>query len=522
MENRNVVVIGAGNGGISAAVALAQQGLKPLVLERHNLPGGMATSFVRGRFEFDASLHCLFYDFQGYQDVWANHMGIDANVVPVTSGVAYSHIGEDGKPMFINYPHGDAGFSAEFKKRFPEDSEKWDEFIGVCRTVKKAMDVMNKGGVPVETSLAGFEKFKFSIKSKSGMIKAVLSHPSFLKLINLTVEDFMVKYQMPNSIRRYVSQLWWYMGDEYLKIPFLHLCGSFYFPVEATVYYPKNACHEYLIAMEKKIRDLGGEIRYNTEVSEILTENGKIVGVKTSDGQEIRTNYVVSNASPRLVLEKLIHDDAPIRQELVSKVKDISYNGSFVTVYLGLNKSCEELGIKSHHIYFTDSDDPMETWNASKSLEGPYSFGALCPNVTYPEFSPEGTCVFTLTMGMHKDAFENMSQREYEKAKLHLANHLIDRASYHMGINLRDYIEELDVMTPVTLARYGNADGGNLGFSIGSADNGKTGELIKQAQEAYKGLTFVGQYTKNGIGYSNSVAGYKIGCHEALVIKEGK
>ena len=74
MTHYDAIVIGAGNGGISAAVALAQKGLKPLVLERHNLPGGMATSFVRGRFEFDASIHCLFYEFQGYKDVWDGYM----------------------------------------------------------------------------------------------------------------------------------------------------------------------------------------------------------------------------------------------------------------------------------------------------------------------------------------------------------------------------------------------------------------------------------------------------------------
>ncbi len=51
------VVVGAGNGGLAAAAQLAVKGVDVLLLERHTLPGGFATSFTRGRFEFEVSLH---------------------------------------------------------------------------------------------------------------------------------------------------------------------------------------------------------------------------------------------------------------------------------------------------------------------------------------------------------------------------------------------------------------------------------------------------------------------------------
>ncbi|MBP1761247.1 MAG: hypothetical protein H6Q64_789, partial [Firmicutes bacterium] len=59
MSEYDVVVIGAGNGGLTAAASLAQKGMKVLMLERHNVPGGCATSFCRGRFEFEVALHQL-------------------------------------------------------------------------------------------------------------------------------------------------------------------------------------------------------------------------------------------------------------------------------------------------------------------------------------------------------------------------------------------------------------------------------------------------------------------------------
>ena len=58
-KSYDVVVIGAGNGGLTAAIRVLQGGRSCLLLEKHNLPGGFATSFKRGRFEFEASLHEL-------------------------------------------------------------------------------------------------------------------------------------------------------------------------------------------------------------------------------------------------------------------------------------------------------------------------------------------------------------------------------------------------------------------------------------------------------------------------------
>jgi len=55
----DAVVVGAGNGGMAGATQLALSGKKVLMLEQHNILGGFSTSFVRGRFEFEASLHEL-------------------------------------------------------------------------------------------------------------------------------------------------------------------------------------------------------------------------------------------------------------------------------------------------------------------------------------------------------------------------------------------------------------------------------------------------------------------------------
>ena len=59
MPKFDVVVVGAGNAGLSAALQCQLAGKKTLLIEKHNVPGGAATSFVRGRFEIEPSLHEL-------------------------------------------------------------------------------------------------------------------------------------------------------------------------------------------------------------------------------------------------------------------------------------------------------------------------------------------------------------------------------------------------------------------------------------------------------------------------------
>ena len=48
MKKYDVIIIGAGNGGLAAAATCAKEGLSTLLLESHNIPGGSASSFVRG------------------------------------------------------------------------------------------------------------------------------------------------------------------------------------------------------------------------------------------------------------------------------------------------------------------------------------------------------------------------------------------------------------------------------------------------------------------------------------------
>ncbi len=116
MEKYDVIIIGAGNGGLAAAATCAKEGLKTLLLEKHNIPGGSASSFVRGRFEFEPSLHELSgignpgdpgmvelqFDRMDAKVEWRKHPSTFRLVVPAEEGDEDSFINEDGVRVSVD------------------------------------------------------------------------------------------------------------------------------------------------------------------------------------------------------------------------------------------------------------------------------------------------------------------------------------------------------------------------------------------------------------------------------------
>ena len=114
MRDYDVIVIGAGNGGLASAATLAEKGKSVILFEKHNIPGGCGTSFRRGRFEFEIALHQL------------SHMGTEENPGPLMEQFKRYGIYDEIewiriKELFrVNFPDG-TGISlpADRKRRRP-------------------------------------------------------------------------------------------------------------------------------------------------------------------------------------------------------------------------------------------------------------------------------------------------------------------------------------------------------------------------------------------------------------------
>ncbi|WP_156497573.1 NAD(P)/FAD-dependent oxidoreductase, partial [Oleiphilus sp. HI0043] len=125
MKHYDAVVIGAGNGGLTAAATLQKNGCNTLLVERHNVPGGCGTSFVRGDFEFEVALHQLSGVGTEDRPFLMRKMFKDLDVLDKVELVQEEELYRlivPGK-QDITLPASWSGIQKVLKQNFPDDSD---------------------------------------------------------------------------------------------------------------------------------------------------------------------------------------------------------------------------------------------------------------------------------------------------------------------------------------------------------------------------------------------------------------
>jgi phytoene dehydrogenase-like protein len=142
------VVIGAGNGGLAAAAQLAAAGARVLVLEQHTLPGGFATSFVRGRFEFEAALH-QFADIGSpvlrgdVRKFLEDNLGVYLDWVGVPE--AYRLILTDpGEDLDVTMPYGVQDYIDALEREVPGCRDAVTRYVALCTEVIEAITYLGE------------------------------------------------------------------------------------------------------------------------------------------------------------------------------------------------------------------------------------------------------------------------------------------------------------------------------------------------------------------------------------------
>jgi len=274
----DAIVVGSGLGGLSAALKLAKEGAKVLLLEQHNLPGGFATSFVRGRFEFEVSLHELSDigppDKKGaVRRYFEDELGIDAEFIAVPE--AY-HLILKEEAINIKLPFGVDNFIDKISAVEPECREPLRAFMDLCRDVSRALGYIGSAKGPPDLNLLMNE------------------YPAFIATASSTVAEVTSDYALSPRVLQMIYPYWCYLGVPVSRLSFTIFAVMLYSYLSKGAYIPKLNSHGLSTAMEIRLRELGADILFRTRVEKILVEGGRTVGVETERGERFREGYCLS------------------------------------------------------------------------------------------------------------------------------------------------------------------------------------------------------------------------------------
>ena len=486
----DVVVVGAGLGGLGAGLELARQGAKVLVLEQHNLPGGFATSFVRGRFEFEPSLHQMPSPLPDSRSVSVRNYllkeaKLDMEVAEVPE--AYRLILTE-RSVDVRVPFGIQAVIDLVEAEVPGSRPAVARYFDLCREVLDTLTYLDQN--------------REDLNKK----ELLAHHRDFLNTGGYTVQQVTDAVGVPPGAQEILYPYWCFLCVPASRLSFTLWGAMLYTYLASGAFIPRSRSHGLASAMVQRIEELGGRVEFNQQVTGIGVHGRKIREIQTARGERIRTERVICNASPSLAFNRLVKPQKEVPRRARRLINARRHGVSTFVVYLGLNKAPEELGLDAYSYFISPHMDTESIYESTGRLEPPLMQASVCLNSAIPDCSPPGTAILSLTCCYQPHVWEQVSPQDYFGTKTEIARAMITQFEDAVGVKLSGNVEEIEIATPVTFQRYTGAYRGVVyGYEPDPWDSLVPRALALEKENFFKGLQFCGGYSSRCHGYGGSI-----------------
>jgi len=491
----DVVVVGAGLGGLSCAALLAHQGLKTLVLEQHYRLGGYATSFPRragdNRFVCEVSLHSTVLASPSVRSVLET-VGVWDKLELAPHPHAWASRFPD-LSLDIPAKAGLDGFEKQLRSTFPGEAEGLGAYFGLWRGIMQELNALPGFAGPKEAFPARF--------------------PHLWEIRDKTVGQLVDAHIRDPRVRAVLTQSCGYYGLPPSRLAAFYYLGPTGDYLERGGVYIKGTSQALSDALVQSIRDAGGEVRARTAVAAVLVQDGRAVGVRTADGREYAARAVVSNACVPELFRSLVPAGSLPAKDQARLASLTPSPGSFI-VWLGLNRDIRQ-----------QFPDPEVSSYPSLDMEANYraamacdfekaSFSLMAYDNLIPGFSPAGCSTVSLVCCCgygHWKPFEAdylAGRKEaYATEKRRLTELLVAMAEKRAIPGLSGMIVMRESATPLTNLRFTrNAKGSIYGYAP-TVDNVFLSRLPNRT--AVPGLFLASAWGAPGGGYGGVIEGGK-------------
>lgn len=466
-----IIIIGAGFAGLSAGIYGRLSGFDTEIYEMHDKPGGLCATWKRKGYSFDSCIHWLVGSNPKsyFHKVW-DEIGVTPR--EFVDAEEFLRIRLPGGKDFILFTDVDK-FEAHMLEWSKEDEKFIREFTNGIRIFTKH-DLM---------------------KSSFNKLSALTMLPMFalFKKYGGETDSFIAKIRNPEF--RTVFE----KAFDFGKMPFFIPMMMMAWQNRKDGGYPIGGSLPMSEAIERRYKSLGGNIAYNSRVEKILTENGKAVGIKLSDGSVHNADIVISAADGH----------ATIYGMLEGKFKDSTIDGYYKNLKLFDPLVMVGVGVAKDF----SKEPPMIRIPLAKPIrfEGKeldnISVKHYCKDRT---FAPNGKSSLMVFLTANYEYWANLAndKEKYNAEKEDIGRQVVDAINSHFP-GTKEAVEIVDVSTPITLERYtGNWQGSIEGWQFAKEF------MMKGMKKTLPGLAnfyMCGQWVEPGGGLPTAaMSGYNV------------
>ena len=504
----DVIIIGAGIGGLTAGALLSRAGLSVCVLEKEPHVGGYLAGFRRKHFVFDTAIH------------WLNQYGPKGVLARLFDAIGSDHPRAAEQKRIRRYKgeHFDYLLTDnpdemrdQLIRDFPEDRKGIERLFLKAKQIGRSFEHYNRIFRSEET-MGFFQK----LKNKLRLLEFALP---FIPWLSFSGEKGLKKGLNRFFKNPRLHEI--FSGEQEILGCLIPIGWSYFHDFQSP---PKGGSQVIPQWLQYVIAYYQNPVALQCEVKEIIVEQGRSTGLvfeRRGRTRHLNSKYIIAACDIETLYEKMLPQDA-IPMALKKKLKQADLYSSSITVSLALDCPAESLGFNEELIHLVDENQPFDAQSGGDPHRSEIS--VIAPSQRDKSLAPPNQGTLTLYMPAFMDyqnewetqldAFGKRVRGEaYQQLKKKVADILICRVEEKLAPGLRAHILFYEVATPVTHWRYtGNKNGTIMGARPGR-ENMKN--KVSHYRTPVKNLIIGGHWAELGGGVPLAA---KAGANASLLI----